>query len=234
MGEIRLILSPVDPEYRGNAQIQITTRSGTNRYTGSATWRVSNTALNSNTWANNHNSFTDPQTGVVRNSTPLDWSNRHQYTVSYGGPIIKNKTFFFASWDQQLNNSRTHINSLVFTDTARMGIYRYFQGWNPANPIDVQTPITGNVLTRVAASVDTRLRISRKVSRRASSMKASVCSAFTDRGIRTISWETGSIHPDAFTCPAMVPVFRLALLSPARTAQPIRTACRHRRATPAS
>src|SRR4029453_16128884 len=154
VGEIRLILSPIDPEYRGNAQIQISTRSGTNRYSGSATWRVHNTALDSNTWRNNHIPFTDPATGVVRNSTPLDWANRHQYTVSYGGPIVRNKTFFFASWDQQLSYSRTHINSVVFTDTARMGIYRYFPGWNPHNPITVQTPITGNTSNQVAPSVD--------------------------------------------------------------------------------
>ena len=37
VGEIRLVLSPVDAEMgRGNSQIQISTRSGTNRYTGSA------------------------------------------------------------------------------------------------------------------------------------------------------------------------------------------------------
>src|SRR5205085_8685853 len=107
-----------------------------------------------NTWTNNHTPFTDPSSGRVRSVTPLDWTNRHDYTVSYGGPIVKNKTFFFASWDQQLNYSRTHINSVVFTDTARMGIYRYFPGWNPANPITVQNPITGSTTTQVAPSVD--------------------------------------------------------------------------------
>ena len=154
VGEIRLILSPIDPEYRGNAQIQISTRSGTNRYTGSATWRVHNTAFDSNTWKNNRTPSADPSTGVIRPATPLDWANRHQYTVSFGGPIIRNKTFFFASWDQQLNYSRTHMNATVFTDTARMGIYRYFPGWNPANPIEVQTPITGNAANQAAPSVD--------------------------------------------------------------------------------
>ncbi len=154
VGEIRLILSPVDPEYRGNAQIQITTRSGTNKYTGAATWRVHNTGLDSNTWTNKHTSFTDPSTGKVQNFTPLNWTNRNAFTVSYSGPIVKSKTFFFASWDQQLNNSRTHINSVVFTDSARMGIYRYFVGWNPANPVTVQNPITGSTTTQVAPSVD--------------------------------------------------------------------------------
>jgi hypothetical protein len=69
VGEIRLILSPVDPEYRGNAQIQISTKSGTNKYTGAATWRVHNTALDSNTWTNNHTSFTNSSNGQTQNST---------------------------------------------------------------------------------------------------------------------------------------------------------------------
>ncbi|HET9130231.1 MAG TPA: carboxypeptidase-like regulatory domain-containing protein, partial [Terriglobia bacterium] len=54
VGEMRLILSPVDAELgRGNSQIQIQTRSGTNRFTGAAVWNVQNTALSANTWDNN-------------------------------------------------------------------------------------------------------------------------------------------------------------------------------------
>src|SRR5215475_9989332 len=154
VGEVRLILSPVDPEYRGNAQIQISTRSGTNRFSGTTTWRVHNSALDSNTWTNNHTSSTDTSNGRIRNYTPLDWANRHNYTLSLGGPIRRNKTFFFASWDHQISNTRTHLNSVVFSDAARTGIYRYFPGWNPANPITVQTPITGSTTTQVAPSVD--------------------------------------------------------------------------------
>jgi hypothetical protein len=62
VGEIRLILTPVDAEMgRGNGQVQITTRSGTNRFNGSAVWSIRNTALDSNTWSNNND--VDPITG---------------------------------------------------------------------------------------------------------------------------------------------------------------------------
>ena len=41
VGEIRIILTPVDAELgRGNGQVQISTRSGTNKYTGAAVWNV--------------------------------------------------------------------------------------------------------------------------------------------------------------------------------------------------
>src|SRR4029450_9928003 len=61
-GEIRLILTPVDAEWaRGNGQVQITTRSGTNRYSGTAVWSIRNSALDANTWGNNND--INPATG---------------------------------------------------------------------------------------------------------------------------------------------------------------------------
>jgi len=132
VGEIRLIVSPVDAELgRGNSQVQIMTRSGTNKYTGAATWNIQNTALNANTWTNNH-------TIVNGQPTPLAWNNNNQYTVSYGGPISipglydgKGKTFFYALWNQNIHDSRANVTSNVLTPTARLGIFRYFTGWNP-------------------------------------------------------------------------------------------------------
>jgi hypothetical protein len=123
-----MILTPVDAEQgRGNAQIQIQTRSGTNAYTGSAAWYVRNTALNPNTWANN-------RTGAKPN-----WFNNHEYSIAYGGPIVKNKTFFYVLWDQQIHKERTLVDGSVLTDTARQGIFRYFDGWNPTTFDTAQT-----------------------------------------------------------------------------------------------
>src|SRR5499427_156051 len=54
VGEIRMILAPADAEMgRGNGQIQIQMRSGTNAYHGSATWNVQNSVFDANTWTNN-------------------------------------------------------------------------------------------------------------------------------------------------------------------------------------
>ena len=133
IGEIRLILAPVDAEMgRGNGQMIVQTRSGTNQYRGSAVWSVRNSALDANTWSNNKQ--IDPKTGNW-SAIPLDWNNRHQYTVSMGGPIIKNKTFFFGLWDGLLNNKRTIQNVTTLTPCARNGIFRYFDNWNNGNAI---------------------------------------------------------------------------------------------------
>ena len=128
VGEIRIILSPVDAEFgRGNGQIQIQTRSGSNKFTGTAVWNIRNSGLASNSWLNNRN--IDP---ITKQWSPIkpDWRNTHDYTLSYGGPIIKNKTFFFALWDQQISRTRTTVTNNVLTDTARQGIFRYYDNWN--------------------------------------------------------------------------------------------------------
>jgi len=131
VGEIRIVLTPVDAEMgRGNGQVIINTRSGTNRFSGAAQWDIRNTALNPNTWANNHD--VDAVTGGW-NPTEPNWSNTHHYTVSAGGPIIKNKTFFYALWDQQLQYQRNVVTASVMTDAARNGIFRFYPGWVNGN-----------------------------------------------------------------------------------------------------
>src|SRR5207302_9672179 len=71
----------------------------------------------------------DPLTGEPR-ATPIDWRNTNQYTVSAGGPIVKNKTFFFALWDQNISRTRTIVTTPVLSDAARQGIFRYFDNYN--------------------------------------------------------------------------------------------------------
>src|SRR5205823_11835960 len=91
--EIRLIVAPVDAEMgRGNGQMIVQTRSGTNQLKGSAVWSVRNSALDANTWSNN------------RQGIPPDWNNRHQYILSLGGRLAKKKKLFFALWDGLLIN----------------------------------------------------------------------------------------------------------------------------------
>src|SRR5688572_28181974 len=153
VGEIRLILAPVDAEIgRGNGTIQIATRSGTNRYTGSAVWTVRNTALDPNSWANNRNQAVPPGSPPGTQPTALqpDWSNTHQGTVSFGGPIVRNKTFFFALFDFNTNHQRSSTQTTVLTPCARKGIFRFYDNWNSGN-IFTQTGL-GN--TPIRASVD--------------------------------------------------------------------------------
>jgi len=134
VGEIRLILTPVDVEIgRGNGTIQYSTRSGTNRYTGTAVWSFRNTALDPNSWTNNRNQAPLTTGGPAGLPTQPNWLNIHQGTVSFGGPIIRNKTFFFGLFDMNQNRSRALTTFPVLTPCARLGIFRYFNGWGNGN-----------------------------------------------------------------------------------------------------
>src|SRR5215471_15740764 len=146
VGEIRLIVSPVDVEFgRGNGAVQITTRSGTNEFHGAGVWSIQNSALNANSWTNN------------RSGLPINYSNNHQFTGSIGGPIVKNKTFFYALYDMNINRQRANTYATVLTPCARNGVFRYFDKWNngavgtslqrSGNPVREVVDLLGNPLT---------------------------------------------------------------------------------------
>jgi Carboxypeptidase regulatory-like domain len=137
--EVRVVVAAVDVESRGSAQIQVRTRSGTNQFHGSAVWNARNSAFNANTWANN------------RQGIAPTWYNRHQYTATLGGPIIRNKTFFFGFFDGQKGLQKQSVDAVVLTDPARQGIFRFFPGVNNGNA-DATPSGSGN--TRVAPVVD--------------------------------------------------------------------------------
>jgi hypothetical protein len=144
IGEVRIVVAPVDAEVgRGNGQFQFLTRSGGSKFTGSAVWTARNTALDANTWANNR--ATDPKTGAWKPTQP-NWYNNHQIEASVGGPLIKNKTFFFALFDTAMMHGRTVQNVQVLTPCARKGIFRYFDTWNNGNYFTTTTA-SGNTPT---------------------------------------------------------------------------------------
>ncbi|HUK49232.1 MAG TPA: TonB-dependent receptor [Terriglobales bacterium] len=67
------------------ANVNFVTKSGTNNFHGNAEYFWNGRVLNANDWFNNN---TVPV-------TPRSFDNANQWAASVGGPIIKNKTFFF-------------------------------------------------------------------------------------------------------------------------------------------
>jgi len=120
--EVKIITSSVDAENgRGSGQVQMATRSGTNSYRGSVFYTNRNSMFDANTWANN-------LTGLTK-----DFENRNQFGGRIGGPIIKNKTFFFFLIDEQRDVQKTSVVGTVLTDAARQGFFRYYSGLTNQN-----------------------------------------------------------------------------------------------------
>src|SRR5436190_23220391 len=122
--EIRVIVAPADAETgRGSGQIAMSTRSGTNQFSGSLFWVNRNSKLAANSWLNNFN-------GAGKN-----YYNGNQYGGRIGGPIYKNKTFFFFLFDGQRYMTKSYFTGTVLTDQARQGIFRYYPGVQNGNAI---------------------------------------------------------------------------------------------------
>ena len=112
--EVRVSTNSIDPALgRGSAQVQMLTRSGGNEYHGALFYTNANSALSSLTYFQNLQGQTK------------DYFNRNQYGGRLGGPIKKNKAFFFALIDNQRYVQKVNVVSTVLTAEARQGIFRY-------------------------------------------------------------------------------------------------------------
>jgi Carboxypeptidase regulatory-like domain/TonB-dependent Receptor Plug Domain len=83
--EATILASPYSGEYGqlAGAQLSYVTKSGTNEFHGNALYWWNGRALNANDWMNNNS------------GTPRPFANANQWAASVGGPILRNKTFFF-------------------------------------------------------------------------------------------------------------------------------------------
>jgi hypothetical protein len=95
-----LVTSQFGPEYGRNAGsvVNIITKSGSNAWHGSVYEHENNTILNSMT--NFQKRFATDANGVALKSIPRANDEFGGFTI--GGPIVKNKLFFFGGFDQQL------------------------------------------------------------------------------------------------------------------------------------
>jgi hypothetical protein len=146
VGEFKLVLSPVDAEMgRGAGQVQVLTKSGGNALHGSGVWTVQNSALDANEWNNN------------RLGQEPNWRNSNEYTINVSGPIKKNKTFFFAYWNQAISRMRQDTRKQVLTPCAKKGIFRYFDGWINGNTQSAITTASGTNIRPVVNASGTPL-----------------------------------------------------------------------------
>ncbi len=118
------------------ASISVATRSGTSEFHGTGYLFLRNEALNSNEF------FANAQ------NTPKPLIRMFQPGFEMGGPIRKNKTFFFGSYQYNRIDFTQPIDQtfgipIVYTQQARNGIFRYFVP-DPANPL----VINGTTITR--------------------------------------------------------------------------------------
>jgi hypothetical protein len=97
----------------GSSQVQFVTPSGGNSFHGNAYWSNRNNYFAANTWFNN------------KSGTAIPFLNQNQAGGSLGGPIIKNKLFFYANYEAFRLKQQSTYNTTILTSDARNGIFAY-------------------------------------------------------------------------------------------------------------
>lgn len=102
-----------DQGHSGGAQISLVTRSGSNDWHGSAFWLYRSKGLAANDFFNN-------RTGV-----PKPQLIRHSFGGSVGGPMVKDRAFFFYSYEGLRQLSQTSVVRTVPLPSLGLGQLRY-------------------------------------------------------------------------------------------------------------
>ena len=100
---------------QAGAQVNSVTKSGGNAFHGNALYWWNGRALNANDWENKAGGGTRP------------FSNNNQYAASIGGPVIKNKLFFFADTEGlrvvlPAGGGTTYVPTAAFASAVKANI----------------------------------------------------------------------------------------------------------------
>ena len=136
--EFKVVTSPYSAEYGRSpgAAISVTTKSGTNSFRGAAYDYYRNERFDSNTFFNEK--FRTDR-GLATLAKPVN--DQNQFGASLGGPIVKDKAFFFADYEgTRITKGVTRITRTLTADDRR-GVFAS----TVRDPLTGQ-PFPGNVI----------------------------------------------------------------------------------------
>ena len=102
-----------DSGAQGAVQIQFATKRGSNTFRGQSFDEITNETLNANT----------PRNRAL--GVPKPRLRQHEFGFNLGGPIIRNRLFFFGNYEQIHQPGQNESNPTVLTAEAQRGIFRY-------------------------------------------------------------------------------------------------------------
>lgn len=104
---------------QAGANVNIVTKSGTNEFHGNLGWYWNGAILNANDFFAN------------QSGTPKGRANSNQYAASIGGPIVKNKTFFFVD----MEGLRYVLPNVIFASIPSPQFQSYVLSTAPASAL---------------------------------------------------------------------------------------------------
>src|SRR5438552_7476507 len=97
VAEISVLSNSYSAEYGGLAGVVVTTKRGANSYRGTSFYDFNSNALNALT-------YNQTLAGVERGD-PLSDTHEHRWGGSVGGPLMRNKLFFYANYEGSNNKA---------------------------------------------------------------------------------------------------------------------------------
>jgi hypothetical protein len=137
--EFRVITSNFLPEFGRNigAVIDVVSKRGTNDFHADVYWFGRYDALGARDYFNH-------QVDTSGHVAPKDAYSRNTFGISAGGPLLHDKTFWFANYEGERFSTTLTNTSVVPTQAFKNGSFTYRdQAGNPI-PIDVSTPASPN------------------------------------------------------------------------------------------
>lgn len=109
--EMRTITANADAEYGdvNGGEMVLVTKGGTNQFHGSVYEFYENQALTANLWSNNYNQL------------PKGVFHQNIFGATLGGPVLKDKLFFFVDFEGTRNNASGEGSASVATAKMRTG-----------------------------------------------------------------------------------------------------------------
>jgi hypothetical protein len=101
------------------AQVSLITKSGTNAFNGSGYWAHRNTAWSSNDY---FQKLSQLRSGQPSKAPKLD---KHNFGASFGGPIKRDRFFFFANYEGLKESSEAPVSRDVPSPSLRDGVLIY-------------------------------------------------------------------------------------------------------------
>ena len=127
------------------AQVSLVTKSGTNKFHGSAYEYNRNSMGEANDWFNKQSQISN---GLPNTPPHLV---RNTFGATIGGPIVKDRFFFFAAYEGQRTHETLQTTRVVPSALLRQGTIQYFcdTGTDPTCVVNTPSPSNPNPFTIV-------------------------------------------------------------------------------------
>jgi hypothetical protein len=158
-------------------RINMVTRRGTNAFHGRLFEDFRNTALNANSWFNNNHGL---KTSIIK---------LNDFGGSIGGPIWKNKLFFFGTYAESIQPGVNTATASVLSPLAQQGIFQYKDSTGATQSVNLMSMAAG-----AGASSSLNPLVSSQLQKINGVLNQGALTNTSDPNIQTLAWAVPNRH----------------------------------------